>query len=347
MSAARAWGEALGRARIASVPADFRVTEQLGFSADGDGPHLLVEIEKMGLSTIEAMKRLATHWQVASQAMGYAGRKDRQAVSRQFLTLPWPVNADLPAPESIVDEADRALHVRSVARHRRKLRIGSLVGNRFELRLREVRGDRSALDRRLGQIARAGVPNYFGAQRFGRGGQNVAQASAWFAGKRRPRGRNERSMLLSAARSECFNQVLSARVEAGDWNQISLHDRVILDGRGSHFGVDPTALDNLQARCAGLNVHPTGPLPGTPRAGLVLSEVLKRRESALLQPLQGLIDGLIDKGVEADRRALRLRVAAMAWHWPSPDQLSLTFALARGAFATTVLRELIEPDASN
>jgi len=343
MSAARAWGQPLASAQVAAQPEDFHVTEQLGFSADGDGPHLLVEIEKTRLSTAEAMQQLAAHWQVALKSMGYAGRKDRQAITRQFFTLPWPINDDWPPIGAIPTTGEGALTVLSIARQRRKLRIGALKGNRFALRLRQVDGERSALESRLGQIAREGVPNYFGAQRFGHGGQNVAQASAWFAGKRRPRGRNERSMLLSAARSECFNHVLSARVAAGDWNQINADDRVILDARGSHFAAAPDDLTALQTRAAGLRVHPTGPLPGVGRTGLVLADGLLARERDWLNPLQGLVDGLIDKGVEADRRALRLAVGAMAWHWSAPDELLLSFSLARGAFATTVLRELVEP----
>lgn len=346
MTAARAWGQPLASAQVAAQPEDFRVTEQLGFNADGDGPHLLVEIEKTRLSTTEAMQHLAGQWQVAPKGMGYAGRKDRQAVTRQFFTVPWSVNDELPPTGAIPIASEGALSVLSVARQRRKLRIGALKGNRFALRLRQVTGERTALEARLKLIAREGVPNYFGAQRFGRGGQNVAQASAWFAGKRRPRGRNERSMLLSAARSECFNHVLSARVAAGDWNHINADDRVILDARGSHFAVTPDDLAVLQMRAAGLRVHPTGPLPGSARSGLVLADTLSARERDWLGPLHTLVDGLVDKGVEADRRALRLAVGAMAWHWPAADELVLSFSLARGAFATTVLRELIEPNAA-
>jgi tRNA pseudouridine13 synthase len=345
MTAATAWGGAVGQAQVGRLQRDFYVNENLGFTADGEGPHLLVGIEKTGLSSTEAIKAVARFWDIAVASIGYAGRKDRHAHTHQFITVPWPVHQSLPAIGAVPTDQpqEQTLRITQVARHRRKLRVGALKGNTFRLHLREVQGSPAAFETRLGQIARAGVPNYFGAQRFGRGGENLPQVAAWFAGKRRPRGRNERSMLLSAARSACFNQVLSARVQVGDWNTINADDRVMLDGRGSHFSAAEENLRRLSARAAGLRLHPTGPLPGCERSGLALSEGLIAREQALLVDQAHLVAGIIEKGVAADRRALRLAVGELGWVWPTANELILTFSLPRGAYATTVLRELIDP----
>ncbi len=105
----------------------------------------------------------------------------------------------------------------------------------------------------------AGVPNYFGLQRFGRGGANIALADQWSQGKRLPR--HQRSFAISAARSYLFNQQLDSRVRDGSWNQLIAGDVANLDGSGSVFAVtEPDA--ELNRRCLELDVHPTGTLFG-------------------------------------------------------------------------------------
>lgn len=337
-----AWGGAISDASVAAYPEDFRVDEQLSFRASGDGPHLLVQIEKRGMSTTEAIRALASAWQVVARDIGYAGRKDRQAVTRQWLSVPWPVQASLPDTPVILDDNDQGkrLVVCSCARHRRKLPVGALLGNRFRLRLRHINAEPQAINQRLQQIAVAGVPNYFGGQRFGKDARNLALAGDWFGGHYRPRHRAERSMLLSAARSACFNAVLSDRVVAGDWASPGCSDLMILDGRGSLFAADSEPAARLAARAAGLRVHPTGPLPGLPRKGLRLDPALAAREAAALQPYDALVQGLCAQKLEAARRALRMAVSGMVWHWLGEDALLLDFSLPKGCYATTVLREL-------
>lgn len=340
----RAWGESLGVATVAAAPEDFIVDEQIGFAASGDGPHLLVQIEKRRMSTTEAIRALAGHWQVRPKDIGYAGRKDREALTRQWLSVPWPIQAVLPAAEVICNNQERGkrLVVRSCARHRRKLPVGALVSNRFRLRLRGLTASRALVNQRLQRIATAGVPNYFGGQRFGQDHRNLQLVADWFAGRYRPRHRSERSMLLSAARSACFNAVLSDRVSKGDWAAPGPADLVVLDGRGSVFAGDSEPVNRLTARAAGLRVHPTGPLPGLPRKGLTLSPALAQREAAVLEDSAWLVAGLCTQKLEAARRALRLAVGSLVWHWPREGELLLDFSLAKGCYATTVLRELID-----
>lgn len=334
----RAWGGPLGRARVAAAPEDFRVEEWLGYRADGEGPHVLMAIEKVGLSTADAIQQLARHYGVSQREIGYAGRKDRQAVSRQWLTVPWPVNAALPAIGRVAD----GLVVCSAERHRRKLRIGALRGNRFRLTLREADLPNAAVNQRLATVARLGVPNYFGPQRFGHQGRNLTRGLAWLAGRLRPRGRGDRSMLLSALRSEAFNRVLATRVAGGTWNQPSAEELMVLDGRGSLFPAGEASIAALARRMAGLRIHPTGPLPGRHSDALRLPEALATWEGEQMAALEGLTEGLAAQGVDAARRALRLAVGELAWHWPGPQTLVIECVLPKGAYATTVLRELVD-----
>ncbi|HWS78313.1 MAG TPA: tRNA pseudouridine(13) synthase TruD, partial [Thermomonas sp.] len=245
--------------------------------------------------------------------------------------LPKKVAPDIGALQS--DE----LRVLGHAWHARKLPRGALAGNRFALVLRHVQGEREAIETRLRAVAGQGVPNYYGEQRFGRGGGNVEQAVAMFAGRRVRR--EERTMLLSAARSELFNRVLAARVAAGSWN-VALEGEVwMLDGSRSVFG--PEALtDDLQARLQAFDIHPTGPLWGD--GELRSSGMARDTELAALEgdTAARLRTGLERAGLNQERRALRLRPQDMGWRWRDEAVLELRFALPPGCYATTLLREL-------
>ena len=330
---ARAHGASVLTARIRVSAEDFFVEELPAFEASGAGEHLLLTIEKRGMNTAFAAKRIAAWAGVDESAIGQAGMKDRHAVTRQRFTvwLPKKVAPDFDALQS--DD----LRVLDHAWHARKLPRGALAGNRFVLVLREVEGQRDAIDARLQAIATQGVPNYFGEQRFGRGGNNVQQAVAMFAGRRVKR--EERSMLLSAARSELFNRVLAARVEAGTWNSALDGEVWMLDGSRSVFG--PEALtDESQARLDAFDIHPTGPLwgEGELRSGDVAREV----ELAAMQgdSATRLRNGLERAGLKQERRALRLQPSELRWQWLDDAALELRFALPPGCYATTVLREL-------
>ena len=330
---ARAHGASVLTARIRVSAEDFFVEELPAFEASGAGEHLLLTIEKRGMNTAFAARRIAAWAGVDESAIGQAGMKDRHAVTRQRFTvwLPKKVAPDFDALQS--DD----LRVLDHAWHARKLPRGALAGNRFVLVLREVEGQRDAIDARLQAIATQGVPNYFGEQRFGRGGNNVQQAVAMFAGRRVKR--EERSMLLSAARSELFNRVLAARVEAGTWNSALDGEVWMLDGSRSVFG--PEALtDESQARLDAFDIHPTGPLwgEGELRSGDVAREV----ELAAMQgdSATRLRNGLERAGLKQERRALRLQPSELRWQWLDDAALELRFALPPGCYATTVLREL-------
>lgn len=329
----RAHGDAVLRARMRVAPEDFFVEELPGFEPSGSGEHLLLTIEKRGMNTAFAAKRIAQWARVPELAVSYAGLKDRHALTRQRFSvhLPKKIAPDLAALES------SELRVLDHAWHARKLPRGALAGNRFVLVLREVEGDRTAIDQRLQAIARRGVPNYFGEQRFGRDAGNVAQALAMFAGRRVRR--EERALLLSAARSELFNRVLAARVLAGNWDGPLAGEVWSLDGSRSVFGPEPFT-DELARRLAAFDIHPSGPLWGR-------GELRTRDEAAMLerQALEGddaaaLRDGLEHAGLAQERRALRLRPADLEWHWPAPAVLQLSFVLPPGAYATVVLAEL-------
>ena len=331
--APRAHGPAALAARMRATPEDFRVDELDAFEPSGQGEHLLLTIEKRGMNTAFAAKRLAEWAGIPEMGVSYAGMKDRHAVTRQRFSVHLPRKV---APDLALLESDE-FHVLDSHWHARKLPRGALAGNRFVLVLREVAGDRATIEARLQDIAGHGVPNAFGEQRFGREGDNVTHALAMFAGRRVKR--DQRTMLLSAARSALFNRVLDARVADGSWNRALDGEVWMLDGSRSVFGPEPFD-EALAARLAAFDIHPTGPLWG--RGELRTTGAARAIETdALSEPvLVRLREGLEAAGLKQERRALRLRPDDLAWTWLGDDVLQLTFALPPGAYATTVLAEL-------
>jgi tRNA pseudouridine13 synthase len=328
-----AFGASVLTATIRSTPEDFFVEEIAGFEPSGEGEHLLLSIEKRGLTTSAVAKRIAGWAKLPEIAIGYAGMKDRHAVTRQRFSVHLPKRV---APDIASLHSDD-LHVLEATWHNRKLPRGALAGNRFVLLLRGVQGDREAINARFAQIAARGLPNWFGEQRFGRDGDNVASALAMFAGRRVRR--DQRSILLSAARSALFNRVLAARVEDGSWDTGLDGEVWLLSGSRSVFGPEPWS-EMLAGRLARFDIHPTGPLWG---AGELRSQ--GRCAEMELAAMAGddataLREGLEKAGMKQERRALRLVAEGLQWEWGDDATLSLRFALPPGSYATAVLQEV-------
>ena len=316
-----------------STPEDFRVDEIDSFDASGAGEHLLLTVEKRGMNTAFAAKRIAQWAGIDERGVGYAGMKDRHAVTVQRFSvhLPKKIAPDLAA----LDSAD--LRVVAHAWHAKKLPRGALAGNAFVLVLREVAGEREAIDARLQLVASRGVPNYFGEQRFGRAGDNIDAARSMFAGRRV--AREKRGVLLSAARSDLFNRVLAARVLADAWDRPLDGEVWTLAGTRSVFG--PVEFDaTLSQRLALFDIHPTGPLWG--RGALRTTAAAMQLEIDALADADAMTlrAGLERAGLEQERRALRLRPGHLAWTWRDADTLELRFQLPPGAYATVVLDAL-------
>lgn len=327
----RAHGASVLDAVIRSVPEDFRVEEVDAFAPSGQGEHLLLTIERRGMTTAFATSQIARWAGVAESAIGVAGLKDRHAVTRQRFSVWLPRRV---APD-VAALANAGLQVLAAEWHARKLPRGALAGNRFTLVLRQVQGSAADIEARLHQLLQHGVPNYFGEQRFGRGGDNLAKALAMFAGRRVRR--QERSLLLSAARSELFNRVLAQRVRRGDWNRALDWDVWMLEGSRSVFGPEPVD-DGLRARIEQGDIHPTGPLWG--RGALRTQHAVQALEQAEADALPDVCRGLESAGLTQERRSLRLPLHELAWAWPDENTLQLAFLLPPGAYATTVLHAL-------
>jgi tRNA pseudouridine13 synthase len=317
---------------LRAAPEDFFVDEDLGFVADGAGEHVLLRVEKRGANTDFVARELAKYAGIAPDAVSYAGLKDRHAVTRQTFSVHLPGKRAEPDWSALRHDEFRVLEA---VRHSRKLKRGALRGNRFRIMLREVAGDRSAVEARVAAIADAGVPNYFGEQRFGRGGANVERALRMFEGRRVQR--HERSLLLSAARSHLFNAVLAARIEAGTWRTPLVGEVWMLAGTHSIFGPE-LLTDELMRRFAAGDIGLTGPQWG--RGALRSADEVARIEAGTVAEHARIAAGLEANGLNQERRALALRPTDFSATWLTDSDLELNFALPAGAYATAVLREI-------
>jgi tRNA pseudouridine13 synthase len=332
-----AWGGPVGSASIRRVPEDFRVSEIPLVQPAGEGEHCWLHVRKRNANTQWVARELAHFAGVKAGMVSYAGLKDRNAVTDQWFSVHLPGIAD---PDWLSLQGGD-FEVLEACRHNRKLKTGTLRGNRFHLWLRELTAPPADIDQRLKQISAGGIPNGFGPQRFGHGGANLEQAARLFANPRARLPRDKRGIYLSAVRAALFNRVLAARIEAGNWNVALPGDALQLDGRSACFVSDEIDAETAR-RLADLEVHPTGPLCGD-------GEVLVRGESAAweskqLQPWQDWIDALARARVQAARRALRAVASDLRWEFSAVGDCLLEFSLPAGSYATSLLHELVVVD---
>ena len=234
--------------------------------------------------------------------------------------------------------------VLSYARHLRKMRIGNLKGNHFTLVLRQI-SDRQDVERRLQAIAAQGVPNYFGSQRFGRGGNNTVMARRWANDEIRVKERSKRSFYLSANRSALFNQVASRRTADGLQRTVLEGDALQLSGRGSWFVAKADELETLQQRLDAGELVVTATLPGDGEPGTAGDALAFEQQCLAEQP--ELLTLLKRERVEPARRALLLQPQNMLWNWWDDVTVELRFWLPAGSFATSVVREIMQQDDSD
>ncbi len=329
-----AHGAPCGDALLRSSADDFQVEELLDIPLSGCGEHHWLHIQKRDTNTEWLARQLARLAGVPARDVSYAGLKDRIAVTTQWFSVRLPGKME-PDWRSIENNNIKLL---SFGRHRAKLRRGAHNGNAFIITLRQLEGDRDLIEQRLSIIKAKGVANYFGEQRFGHGGRNVSNGVALLKGEIKVKDRHKRGLYLSAVRSYLFNKILSQRVADGSWQKILLGEAVMLSGSNSHFLAE-TVDDELTKRLAEGDIHPSAPLWGRGRTATAL--VAHEYEQAALAPYQEILEKMEHIGLEQSRRTLRLCVPDLNWSWGDDKTLILKFRLPVGAYATSLLREVI------
>jgi tRNA pseudouridine13 synthase len=329
--------EALG-GHIGPDPEDFVVDEVPLYEASGEGEHWYVRLRKRGATTPELRAAVADAAGVPEREIGYAGMKDKHAVTTQWLSVPVPRTKP---PEAW--QLPEAFSVLAVTRHVNKLRIGHLESNRFRIRLVAVEPSaRARLAPLCERIARAGIGNYFGSQRFGIGQRNLE--SALFAlsrGRLGPRAGNRGKFLASVLQSEIFNRYLTARTELSR-ERVVLGDVVRLEGSRSLFLVENE--ESEQPRLVKRDIHLTGPMVGPKmKESAGRPHELERAAIASI----GLTDALLEalgRSAPGTRRDLLLWPGELRHELGDDGSLSVEFTLPSGAYASLVIRCLTRQD---
>jgi tRNA pseudouridine13 synthase len=346
-----------------TTPEDFVVDELPAYAPSGEGAHTFLRIEKRALTTADAVTRLCRALAVSPRDAGVAGQKDRQALSRQWISLPGvdPARALLVAVEGV--------RVLEAARHGHKLRTGHLRANRFTLTVRGVGDDALSRARTiLTQLEARGLPNYFGAQRFGARGDNAIRGKELIDLSHGPShgpsrgpghepsqgppprttrrlGATERRMLVSAYQAELFNRYLDARIDDGLERAVLGGDVVKKTDSGGLFTVDdtPDARRDAQARLEARALVVTGPIFGHKVLSPPEGTAAHAREQTLLaaESLDADAWKTLGKLAEGTRRPLLVAVDTPSVREAEGGQaLVLEFTLPSGSYATVLLKEI-------
>lgn len=317
---------------------DFEVEEIPAYEPCGQGDHLFLWIEKRDMGADYFARQIAKRLDIAVGEVGTAGMKDRRAVTRQWVSLPATVEPRLAQLDG------EGIRVLNASRHGNKLRPGHLHGNRFRIVIRAITpgsaGNRTAI---LERIRGHGLLNYYGPQRFGRGGETWNLGLALLAGERGPRAGFLRKLALSAAQSGLYNHYLGCR-----W-----HDqltRIVLPGdvmmkrpHGGMFVAEDVAREQERFD-AGETVH-AGPMFGK-KTFAAQGEAARREgqvlEQAGLSPERFAAFGKLLLGT---RRPNLVFLDELEAH-ESPEGVRLAFTLPAGSYATVLLRELMKTDLS-
>ena len=314
---------------LLAQPEDFEVEELLPYEPTGEGSHYFVQVRKRALSTVDAASLLSGAARISAREIGFAGRKDVQAVATQWFSLPVPP----------VTPSSDLLEILQVSRHPKKLKNGHVRANRFKIRIRNVHPDaETRLVALLDKLAN-GHPNYFGCQRFGRDGKNLVNVLRWL-NRGCPRIKNAR-FLVSALQSAIFNAWLGERLRLEGLERAVAGDVLKKRATGGLFQCDEVAVDSHRLLEGELDV--CGPLFG-PKMKPAL-HIADDREAAWVARL-ALSESsrkVLAKFGAGGRRPSRVCATDLSYERQG-NHLDFRFTLPSGAYATVFLAEIMQPE---
>jgi len=327
---------------------DFTVEEIPLYAFTGEGEHLVLHVRKKDMTTWEMLDAISNHVGVRRRDMGYAGLKDKHAMTMQYVSI-MAIHE-----EKLKSFSHEKIKILSTVRHNNKIRVGHLKGNRFKIRLKKVLGvQKDKLDSVLKWIKDNGVPNYFGNQRFGTDGNNWADGKKLLEGKMKMRDRKTKEFLMGSYQSYLFNNWLSKRMELNlllekfseeEVEQVMKLPKGSLKGTkaqenffklvegdvmmhypyGRLFNVE--ALEVEATRFASKDIAPAGLLPG--------------KKTKVAQGTAGIIEAPFSEALSLNgaRRYAWIQVTEISKTYVEEKaHYELSFVLPKGCYATNVL----------
>ena len=315
---------------------DFKVTELLDIELSNQGEHLWLYLEKIDSNTNWVAKQLSNVCQVPQKNIGFAGQKDRHAITKQWFSIQLPKITDVDKIQKALPEE---ISILKSGIHHRKLKIGQLDGNKFCIRIKNIKGDKQQIEKNIDLVKSHGVPNYFGEQRFGHDMGNIQKAGDWFTGNYKVKTRNLKSLLISTARSHIFNLIIAKRIEHGIWDKSITGDILQLNNSKSWFPETDASSDEISQRLNEFDIHLTAAMWGEQSTQAKADCASLETEIANQFPKYKI--GFEKFRLKQDRRAMRIVANNLQYNWLDND-LELSFELSSGSYATSIIREILD-----
>ena len=307
------------------TPTDFIVDEIASTEFKGKGNYLILHVQKYELTTWDMVAIFSEYLSIPAQKIGYAGLKDKHATTRQYISV------DASYEKMLKKFYHKQVKILSSVRHSHSIRMGDLEGNRFSINLHFVDNiDAGKIEKVARKIAKNGLPNYFGYQRFGRDNDSIEQAKEMIQGDLFIDDTKLKKFLVSIYQSVFFNDWLRERVnlslESGETKFKLLEGDVYLSSEGKLS--TPKIMPSKEYESKKL--VPTGLLCGrdTFRARAEARELEKEYDDEYLQ----------DKGHR--REALIFPKDIECNYVRKQTLLNISFSLPKGSYATVFLESI-------
>ncbi len=330
---------------------DFVVEELPLYEFSGEGEHLILFVRKKNLSTLELVSSIARYLGIKNKEIGYAGLKDKHAMTKQYISL------HKKHEESLENFNLENVKILSKTYHNNKIRIGHLAGNRFYIKLKKVNPTAAAkIDEALKNIDKNGMPNFFGYQRFGRDGDNHIDGEKIAKGDKKERNPKIKKLLINSYQSHLFNLWLSRRLEIN-----TLINNFKSEELESLLNMSKTELDKLKNQTHPFKLisgdvmehYPHGKLfefDGTEhdferfnKRDISVTGLLCGTKARLATDIARDIEKDYDDDINADG------TRRYAWVYPTKiegrfnqaeAQYELNFTLPKGSYATVLIEEI-------
>ena len=304
---------------------DFKVIEEpIQFTNKGN--FIILKIKKVNLGTWDLIDKFAKGLNIYENEIGYAGLKDKNATTTQYISLPRKYLKDLKKFQH------HRIQILETTFHKTKLNIGDLQGNSFEINLHEVKAqDVGQIEKRLKEIAKVGMPNFFGYQRFGRDIEdNLEKARRIIYEDFKIRDRKLEKMLISAYQSDFFNRWLAKRIKHSKSNFDLLAGDVMMQLKDEKLFTPNKINDKLLKDFEAKKVVPTGLLSGRQvyRAKYEAREIEEKFDDTYIR----------EKGLR--RPALVYPSNINVKYDKENSKCKVCFTLPRGAYATVLIENI-------
>jgi tRNA pseudouridine13 synthase len=304
---------------------DFIVCEKpIKFS--GRGNFIIAKIKKKNYGTWDLIEKLSKQLNIYENELGYAGLKDKNATTTQYISIPKKYSKELNRFKA------KNIEILETTLHTSKLNIGDLISNNFEITLHEVEfEDVGKIEKLLSQISKIGMPNYFGFQRFGKDGiENIQKAKEMIYGDLLIKDKKIAKMLIAQYQSDYFNSWLKERIALSKEEFKLLAGDVFKEYSKDKLFTPKQLTQNILNDFYAKKIVPTGLLPGRKvfRSMAEARKIEEKYDDLLIQ----------EKGYRRD--AIVYPTEIFVNYNKETKKCKLSFTLPKASYATVLIENI-------